>query len=96
MSDEGLALGECINMYEEKWFEEFREAAQKGLVEQTLIYAKMLLRGSDSRYPDVAQALHYLRHLSKRSSEAAYRLGRLYHKGEFIKIDLETAYLFYK
>ena len=59
--DLSLPLGEYVTELVESWIDDYPEEAHKGNIEGTLLYSKLLLRGSEDILQDERQGIHWLK-----------------------------------
>ena len=92
-----IPLLSCVRTCEQAWLQEYEQLARQENTEALIIYGQLMLRGAGNRPANTAIALRCLKQAARHSAEAAYKLGKVYHKGRGeVRRDLEEAYFYYK
>lgn len=88
-----VPLRDCVQSLVSSWVETYREETNKKSSEAMLILSELLFRRTP---PEISEAIHLLKTGSKSNPEAAFRLGKIYNKGKFVKKDLSRAHFYFK
>ena len=90
------SLLEIVRDCEQRWMEEYVQEARNGATDAQLNLADMLIHGSGGRPPQTRDAIDLLIKASRRSAEAAYKLGKIYLNGKYITQDQPEATFYLK